>query len=422
VYQPKQALILLLLMTGFSISYMDRALLGVLAPHVQRDLQLDPAELGLAMGCFSLGYTLFALVAGVLTDRFGPRRTISVSMFIWSLFCAVTGAVTNLWQLMGARVIFGAAEAPAGPAIAKMISREFPPHQYGGALGLTYSGPPLGAATAGPVAGILVILTGWRLTFLIVGMIGLIWLIAWQLLAKRALSAPTAQQHAPLPTTRHEASVEFDETTLRQSLMNRTVLASAAGDFALGYLLYFFLSWFPSYLATDLAMEHGKMSVATIVPWVMGALGGVCGGYFADHLVVRLGNDALARKLVIAGGLLLAGGCVILAPQFANAHSALALMGGAVFFIFLTSPNYSALARTAVPERHFGSVVGFITFVTDVAGIVAPIVTGFMIQATGNFAAAFMLAGVIVVAGAAAVLLLGRKPASALRPVVEGAA
>lgn len=407
MYKAKEWLLLGLIFSGALIGYMDRAVFGVLAPMIQQDLDLDPAELGLALSSFSIGYTLFTVVGGWLADRFGPRRVLGAAMLIWSVFCALTGAVNSLLALLGVRFVFGVGEAPFTPATSKMTYSWFGSKRYAGAYGLASAGQPLGGAVAGPIVGVIAVAAGWRAAFVAVGAIGLVWLVAWMLLARDRPQEPEPELDADAPPA---LSTINPDQTLWGSIAHPAVVASAAGFFAYGYLLYFFLSWFPSYLSKSLHMDLAHMSLATAAPWGAGALGLVAGGYLSDMLSRLLKNEVLARKLMIVGGLAVAAVCVALAPQFRTPFSALTLMGAAIFFMYLTAASYTALAVATTPGRHIGSVAGYLVFVANVAGISAPIITGMIIKSTGDFNAAFLLAGAIVVSGAVAVALLASFP------------
>ena len=401
MYNARETTTLSLLFAAMAFSYMDRAAFGVLAPQLQADLQLDAAELGLVLGAFSVGYTLFTFFGGLLVDRFGAKLVLGCAMVVWSVFCAMTGLAQGFVALLAVRFCFGVAEAPAGPAVAKSVSSWFAPARYAGALGIAFAGASIGGAIAGPVAGLLAGSFGWRAAFVIIGSLGIVWLFCWIFLARDTPVESDARASRPV------ASVVEKAEPLGPWLTHPAVLASATGNFALGYLLYFFISWFPSYLVHELSMDLATMSIAASLPWLVGAVGVVLGGYASDHLVRRLGNEVRARKIVIVVGLGLAGVCVALAPSFATPISALALISCAKFFIFVTSPNYSALVRAAVPPRRFGAAVGVITLSANLAGIVAPIVTGFLVQWTGHYTAAFLFTGAVVVCGALATAVVG---------------
>ncbi|MGE3867334.1 MAG: MFS transporter [Hyphomonadaceae bacterium] len=408
MYTRREWTLLALIFSGGAISYMDRAAFGVLAPLLQEDLALDPAQMGLALSCFSLGYTLFTFIGGYLTDRIGAKRVLAAAMTVWSAFCALTGAVGGFATLLAVRFAFGAGEAPFTPATSKITHAWFPAKRFAGAVGLSNAGLPLGGALAGPLVGVLAASWGWRAAFVLIGAIGVTWLLAWLWLARERPGGgvtPAAQGPAPAET---EASA-----SLLQAIAHRNVTAAAAGFFAYGYLLYFFLSWFPSYLAKNLGMDLKTMGLATAAPWAAGALGLIAGGFASDHLARRLNDEARARKLMIVWALAAAAVCVALAPQFRTPATALPLMAAAIFFMYVTGANYTPLAAASVPERHLGGVTGYLVFVANIAGIAAPFVTGLIVKATGDFTAAFLLAGAIVIAGAAAVALLS---SAKLRP------
>ncbi|WP_149538577.1 MFS transporter [Siccirubricoccus phaeus] len=422
-----------LLFAGGLINYMDRAVFAVLAPLIGRDLELDPAQLGLAFSVFSFGYTIFCFFGGWAADRFGSKRTLAVSMALWSVFCGLIGTAGNFLSLLVLRTLFGIGESPYISAANKVLMRWFSRERYAGAFGLASSGQPLGGVVAGPLVGVIAAAFGWRAAFFAVAAIGLAWVLCWLLLA-----ANSPEEHPWLGAderekVQRERQAEAAATPpvpggLRDALRQPSLIATSLCFFSYSYLLYFFLSWFPSYLTMSLGMSVGTMSVVSAIPWMLGALGLISGGFICDY-VTRLSGDPLrGRKMVLVVGLLVAAGCVALAGLVSSVPAAVTLMGLGVGFMYLTGPTYYAIGLDGVPEQSLGSVGGFMVFVANVGGMLAPIITGYLVKGTGTFISAFILAAVLVVLGALTVALFARRsaadeaaPASA-RPLGAGRA
>jgi ACS family hexuronate transporter-like MFS transporter len=169
--------IVLLLFSGGLINYMDRGALAIAAPVMTKDLGLGPAALGVIFSAFFIGYALFNFIGGYVSDYINPHRVFALAMGVWSLFCALTGAAVGFTSLLVIRVLFGIGEGPFCATANKLVNNWFPRREVGSALGVANGGTPLGGAIAGPIVGTCLIAFGWRFAFVIVGAIGLVWLV-----------------------------------------------------------------------------------------------------------------------------------------------------------------------------------------------------------------------------------------------------
>src|ERR1700756_678448 len=164
------------------INYLDRAALSVAAPLLTKDLGLDPAALGIVFSSFFFGYALFCFVGGWASDRFGPKLVFLVAMTVWSIFCGLTAAAYSIGFLLVVRVIFGMGEGPYSSTINKLVSSWFPRREQATAVGFANAGTPLGGAIAGPIVGFIAVTAGWRLAFIVIAAVSLLWGVAWAIL------------------------------------------------------------------------------------------------------------------------------------------------------------------------------------------------------------------------------------------------
>jgi MFS family permease len=199
-------------------------------------------------------------------------------------------------------------------------------------------------------------------------------------------------------------------TPLSFYLQSPTIWATSLAYFGYAYILYFFLSWFPSYLMMERHLSLSSMSIVNVIPWVLGFLGIALGGFISDLIFRLTGNALKSRKIVIVGGLLVAAGCVACAGMANSVGAAVALMGTTVFFMNLTLSVYWAVILDTVEPARMGGVGGFMHLLANTAGILAPILTGFLVQWTGVFTSAFILSGGVALAGAVAVAVFVRAP------------
>ncbi|HEY0207763.1 MFS transporter [Acerihabitans sp.] len=405
-------MVFMLFMAGV-ISYLDRAALSVAAPLLTKDLNLDPAELGIVFSSFFIGYSLFCFVGGHLSDRLGPKKVLLAAMLVWSLFCALTAGVAGILSLLVVRVIFGMGEGPYATCTNKIIHQWFPVEKRTTAVGLANAGQQVGGAIAGPLVGLIAVTWGWRVPFLLIGFLGLIWLIVWRFTASDKpqlhpwLRGRLDESIDPTPSVARE---DTPAVSLGQYLRRPTVLATSFAFFGYAYVLYFFLSWFPSFLMMERHLSLASMSWANIVPWVFGASGIILGGLICDLLYRKLKKGILAHKIVIVVSLLISACCVALAGQAFSVAVAIGLMSGAAFFTNLTLSAYWGIISDTVHASRIGSVGGFMHLVANTAGIIAPTLTGFLVKATGTFQSAFLISGAVALLGALGVAIFVRQP------------
>jgi len=404
----KQLLLMSFIIAGGVISYMDRAVFGVLAPLIRRDLALDAGQLGLALGLFGFGYALFTGVGGWAADRFGTRIVLSISMLAWSLLCGLTGATGGLISLLTVRFLFGLTESPWVPASSKAVSQWFARDRYASAIGIASCGQPLGGAVAGPLAGLAAAAIGWRASFAVVASIGFLWSLAWVLWAPRATRPPEVQPStAQLPPA--ESTGGARAPSVLKLLWQPAIVATAFSFAAANYLITFFFSWFPSYLMGQRGMSEVHMSVFTSFPWIVGTVALLAGGFLSDFLRRKLDDALFGRKIILVSCLLVAGVCVALVPLVSTASTAVALMTLAVGLLYLSGPNYYAIINELVPASAIGSSFGIVVIFVTCAGIISPVTAGYLIKASGSYLPAFMVTGAISVLGAVAFAVGARR-------------
>jgi MFS transporter, ACS family, hexuronate transporter len=406
------------------INYLDRSALSVAAPLVRRDLGLSPADLGFIFSAFFVGYALFNFVGGVLADRAGGKTVFGWAMGLWSFLCALTAAATGFASLFVIRVAFGMAEGPLATCTNKMINNWFPHRQAGSAIGYAFSGSPLGGAVAGPIVGLLAVAFGWKISFVIVGALGLVWLALW---ATQVTEGPdgnprvseeerreVAESRPPLTEADHSGSGPGLGWYIRQPV----VLATTFAFFGYNYVLYFFLTWFPSYLTMARHLSIKSMSIATVLPWLLGFIGLALGGRITDLVLHRTGRPLFARKILLVSCLGLCAICVALTGLVTTVGMAVGLVAIAVFFLYLTGSTYWAIIQDSVRGANVGGTGGFMHGVANCSGIIGPSVTGLIVQASGGFGGAFALAGGIAMLGAIGVAIFVRPlPAPPLVPL-----
>ncbi|OLL28284.1 MFS transporter [Burkholderia sp. SRS-W-2-2016] len=401
------------------LNYLDRAALSVVAPIIRKDLHINDAQMGLLFSSFFIGYCVFCFVGGWAADRYGPRKVFMLAAGFWSVFCGTTAFVGSYAALMIARVAFGVAEGPMGTTTNKAISNWFPRREAGRAVGITNAGQPLGAAIAAPIVGLVALQFGWRISFVVIAALGFVWMIFWwRGFRDHPSEHPRVSQGerdliaADLPsrdTAISDAGADARQQGILHYLLSMPVLGVASAFFAFNYVLYFFLTWLPSYLTDFQHLDIKHMSVIGILPWLGATLGFVLGGVASDTLYKRTGNVLFARKTVIIVGLGVAGLCVLAVSRVTSLPGAVTLIAVASLFAFMTPQACWSLLQDVVPRERIGATGGFVHLLANLAGILAPSVTGFMIQYGAGYSSAFVLTSALAGFGVVVLLFAARE-------------
>jgi ACS family hexuronate transporter-like MFS transporter len=390
------------------INFVDRNALPLAAPLIAKEFSLTPGEMGIVFSIFFLGYTLCCFLGGLASDRFGPKRVFTAAMLTWSLFCGLTALTFNFASLLVVRILFGAGEGPFSSATNKFISNWFPKKQVGTAIAAAGAGTTVGGVIAGPVLGYLFFSFGWRPAFLIIAVAGLVWLFFWVKLSsdspltdKRVSDSERLEMLADEP----ESSADEKLLPLRQYLKSPVILATAFAFFGMNYVLYFFLSWYPSYLTTVHGLNVKDMGMISMIPWLAATIGYLSGGMLSDRIYRWTGNLLFSRKIMLVVFLSFSGIAIICAGMVKSLIAGVALTSVAMFLLYLTTTSYWAIVQAVVPKPRVGGVSGFVHALANIAGITGPAITGFMVQSTNSFASAFALAGTIAALGAIAIFV-----------------
>jgi ACS family hexuronate transporter-like MFS transporter len=404
--------VLALLFLAAFINYIDRAALSIAAPFISKEFELNAEMLGMIFSSFFVGYAVFNFIGGWLADIYGPRKMFAVAMTWWSAFSGMTILAGGFTSLFIYRVLFGVGEGPISSGTNKMINSWFPASERARAVGISIAGMPLGAAVTGPIVGFIALAWGWRASFVVLTVLGLAWAVAWWMMTAdhpRQMARVAPEEVAEIEAGQEQPAVaEKAARPLAFFLKQPAILSTALAFFAANYITYFFLTWFPSYLVMAHNVSIKNMSIVTMIPWLIGFIGMAGGGFASDYLVQRLGNLMQGRKVMIVTCLLGSSVSVALCGLTTSPVGAVALMSVGVFFMYATISSYWAIIQDTVRSRNVGGVGGFVHFLSNIAGIVAPSATGFLVQSSGSFTSAFLLTGGLGVGGALAVAFFAK--------------
>ncbi|SDR53982.1 MFS transporter, ACS family, D-galactonate transporter [Paraburkholderia fungorum] len=406
-------LMLLLVFVGTVINYVDRANLSVAAPLLRHEFALGPVELGVLFSAYSWTYVLANIPGGWIVDRFGSRVMYALALLIWSAFTVAQGFAGRFSTIFGLRLGVGVAEAPTFPINNRVVSVWFTQRERGSATSVYLVGQYLGMAAFTPALYWIASSFGWREIFYVTGVAGIIWAAVWYLLYRDPEAckwANAAELHyirvggALIGAPRARASGGFPWSKLALVFRNRQIIAICVGKFASLSSLYFFLTWFPSYLISERHMTVLKAGGVSAVPFIAASIGVLAGGALSDLLLRQGATVGTARKTPIITGLLLVPTMTLALLTNSNA-AVIAIMSFAFFAQGVASASWSLIGDIA-PKSMIGITGGAVNFAGNLSGIVTPIAIGFILRETGSFGWALGLISLFAVLGAFSYLVL----------------
>ncbi|WP_133662915.1 MFS transporter [Paraburkholderia sp. BL10I2N1] len=403
--------ILLLIFVITTFNYADRATLSVTGSAMRGEFGLDAIKMGYIFSAFSWAYVLSQLPAGWLLDRFGARRVYAASIFLWSLFTllqssigllgSAAAAVTALFVL---RFAMGAAESPAFPANAKVVASWFPTSERGTASAVFNSAQYFAAVVFTPLMAWLTHAFGWHEVYLVMGAGGLVLALTWLKVMKNPADHPRVNR-AELDYIEQGGGVANGQkkaapgvgaqnsgwALVRRLLSNRMLLGVYLAQYCINVLTYFFLTWFPIYLVQARGMTILQAGLVASLPAICGFSGGVLGGILSDSLIRHGHSLTVARKVPIVGGMLLSV-CIIGCNYVTADWIVVALMSLAFFGKGVGALGWAVVADTS-PKEAIGLSGSIFNMFGNIAGIVTPIVIGYLVAKTGSFNGALVFVG-----------------------------
>ncbi len=401
-----------LLGLGVLVNYFDRVNLSVSHDALYTAFGLSDVAFGYLAGAYNWTYALCQLPVGSILDRFGVRRVGRLSIAIWSIASFAAALTPGLPGFFGARLLLGVGEAPTFPANAKAIGAWFPPGERSRATSLFDAAAKFASAIGVPLLGVLLIHIGWRLSFAATGTLSLLYLLLFWAIYREPHEDPllTHDERALIAPAPRVASAPAErELSLASLLGNRKVLGLAIGFGAYNYVFYLLLTWLPRYLSSTLHIDLLRSFLYTGAPWLFATITDlVIGGWAVDALIARGRNASAVRRTVLVVGT--ACGLGILGAAHAHTSwSALAWISLSLGGLAAAAPVGWSIPSLIVPRGSVGRVGGIVNFSNQISGIAAPVITGYLVQATHSFAWAFAVAGAYLVIGILSyLLLLGR--------------
>lgn len=397
-----------------TINYVDRVVLSVSATPIAREFGITPVQLGYLFSSFLWLYVICLVPMGMIVDKFGTRVVNAAGIGLWSIATALTGFATGLGMLIGSRVLMGVGESTTYPAAGRVIREWIPMRERALFAAIFNSGAYFGPAVGGLVLTWLVSTAGWRTAFFVCSAIGFVWLAAWLIWFRLPEQASwlSSEERAMILRERGDKSAQAIAPSLgiggllACTSMQGLMLTQGCAV----YTQYLFLTWLPNYLQAERGMSMLKSGALMALPFL--------GAVILTTLIGKLSDTLLTEETIRTGGRrrmaalsMLAGSMILLTPLVGNVYVILFLimiaLSGVASTVAMNIALVSDLLRSSADA---GRATGLLILGGNSFGILAPIVTGYVIQATGNFDYAFVVAGGLLVIGALAVFLLVRKP------------
>jgi len=386
-------LALVLLAISVFINYVDRGNLSIAAPLLKDELGLSASQLGVLLSAFFWTYACLQLFSGWLVDRLNVNWVFAGGFFLWSAATAATGIVHTFAVLLVLRLLLGMGESVAFPSYSKIIALNFPEEHRGLANAVISAGLVLGPGFGMLLGGLLMARFGWRPFFLVLGLVSLLWLVPW------LRWMPKKHEAIPADTT--------DAPSLLEFLCLRSAWGTCVGLFCGNYVSYFLITWLPFYLVRERHFSMDNMAKIGGIAYLLGACFAPLAGWLSDRWILSGATPSRVRKTFTGGGLAFAGIFVGLAVVSGPLYCVAALILGVVFF-GVCSSNIWAITQTLAGPQAAGRWTGFQNFVGNLAGAVAPALTGFVLDRTGHFYWAFAILTAVALTGTASwVFLVG---------------
>jgi MFS family permease len=376
--------IVFLLAAVLFINYVDRGALPTATHLIQGDLHLNYTQMGMLLSAFSWTYTCSQIPVGWLAERYGAHRILAAGLILWASATIMVGFAHTFSMLLVLRLMLGIGESAGFPCVAKLMAATVPPKGLGTANGIVALGYLSGPVVGTLLGGLLMAHYGWRSAFWVFGSLSLLWLLPWSRVASGVRAAVRAS--------------EDDSPTLWMILKQPSLWGTALGLFSSNYTFYFMLNWLPGYLQAERGFSLIAMTQLATLAFAVNAASAFLAGWAIDKYLRRGGSANFGYKSVMAVAHV---GSVICMLAMAVGSLKVALISVFVFQALCgaSSPGVYAMCQILAGPRASGRWVGIQNSLGNLPGIIAPLLTGYIVDATGHFTIAFVVAAAVSMLG-----------------------
>ena len=406
-----------LLFINVVINYMDRSNISIAGTAISDELHLTTVQMGLIFSAFGWTYAALQIPGGILADRISPKILYAFSLVLWSVATVLQGLIKGFTALFGLRLATGAFEAPAYPVNNRIVTGWFPIQERASAIAIYTSGQYIGLAFLTPALASLQYYTGWKGLFIVTGLIGIIWGIAWYFLYRDPFNHPRVNK-AELDhiekgggfnkgrSKELAGKTKFKWIYLKQVLKQRKLWGIYIGQFAVTSTLWFFLTWFPTYLVKYRHLDFIKSGFLASIPFLAAFAGILLSGFVSDHLLKKGVSAGKARKIPVIIGLFLS--ISVIGANYTNDPAWVIFFMSLAFFGNGIASITWVLVSSLAPSHLVGLTGGVFNFIGNLSSIVIPIVIGYLVS-KDNFSPALLFIGALALMGACSYIFLVGK-------------
>ena len=389
------------------VNFIDRSAISFVIEPLKREFHFTDTQFGMILSAFGVGYILLTSLGGWLVDKYGTRIMWPVSAVSWSICVGLLGLAAGFWSFVGIRFLLGITEGPHFPAMTRSISNWLPSKERARALSIGLIAIPLSSVLGAPICSYLVADFGWRTMFFSISLIGIFWGFVWYFVFRdnpKDSAYVSKQELELINSSKKEKSSKDVQINWRYILTHPALIANNFAYFAFGYMLFFATLWLPGYFILEHNLNIKSVGWYLTIPWLTGALFLKLGGVISDYLHKKTGKLRIARAhLIWVTQALAAIFFVCLSYTDSLAYSILFLSLGLGFGLMPQSAFFSI--NIDVAKEMSGSAQGITSSCLSLAGIIAPITTGWLVDLTGSYKTAFLLLAIITGLAVLAVIL-----------------
>ena len=376
------------------INFIDRSAISFVINPLKEEFHFTDTEFGMILSAFGVGYILLTVVGGYLVDLWGARFVWPLAAVGWSICVGLLGIAAGFWGFIGLRFLLGVTEGPHFPAMTRSISNWLSPTERARALSLGLVAIPLSSVVGSPLTSYLVADFGWRVMFFIISTTGILWAAVWYyFFTDRPEDSPyvnEAEKKLIATPSLMQSEKKKNFVDWRFILTNPVLIANNIAYFAFGYMLFFATLWLPGYFLTQHNLNLKSVGWYLTIPWLVGAIFLKAGGVLSDYLYRKTGSGRLARSHIIWASQLLAAIFFVLLSFTHTLGLSIFFLSLGLGFGLMPQPAFFSINIDVAKDRA-GSAQGVTSSCLSLAGIIAPIMTGWLIDFTGNYQGAFLL-------------------------------
>ncbi|MDB5775964.1 MAG: hypothetical protein JWP38_2097 [Herbaspirillum sp.] len=378
--------VLLMLCLMYFITYLDRVNVSTAAAGFGKEFNLSKTEIGLVFSAFAYPYLVFQVIGGLVSDKFGAKRTLIYCGILWAVATLLTGFAGGLTSMLLARLLLGLGEGATFPAATTAMARWIPKGNRGFAQGITHAFARIGNAVAPPIVVFIMVQYGWRTSFYVCGGLSLLWILAWAFVfTEDPAKHPrmTAEELAAMPPQK-KIKPQIPWGPLFKRMLPVTIVY-----FCYGWTLWLFLSWIPQYFLHSYDLDIKKSAFFAASVFFAGVIGDTLGGIVSDKLLRRTGNLKISRSYMISLCMLFTLFSLLPLMFSHNVYISILCLSSGFFFLEMMIGPIWAVPMDIAPE-FAGTASGMMNTGSALAAIISPVLAGFLIDRFGNWELPFL--------------------------------